>query len=404
MAGKSAKHLYEQIGIGTLTLGLTFLSAAYLPILAPFCFSIGIAGIIWHDMRRGTVRLEKAVSKITSLETTAQKLQRENSILREDLETLSLRTSPKTPAKRTPAEEERISEEAAKFEKIIQNIKIDPAPAGLSAKPIRQNNMAAGLSDTVIRELLVHAIENDRIELFAQPILRLPQRKPAFYELFTRLRAGAGNMVSADRYLMMAQKENLLPALDNVLLLHTLKILREQESQGTHTAHGFFLNVSSATLSDTKFVSDLLAFIERHPTLAPRLVFEFSALQVPDLGARPQKVIAGLAKLGCRFSLDHLTADRFSPSVLNLAPFAFMKMDVQSVLREIVKPVGLSRIRNLKDQLEHHAVSLIFDRIEREDDVLEVLDFDVNYGQGHLFAEAQPYLSLIDPKTQRKSA
>lgn len=407
MALDKNRHTLEQIGILTGTLGATVVSAIFVPALAPFCFAVGAAGIVWHEMRRGHHYIAQNARKINALETTTQRIQRETSILREDLESLSMGFAPSSRREQTSVSSpktEVIKSEIEKFEKPVKQTATDTSSAPVRPARIKDGGSLV-LSDTVVRELLMHAIEHDRIELFAQSILKLPQRKTAYYELFARLRAGSGFHVPADRYMALAEKEDVIPALDTVMLLHTLRILREQQdSEDMATHQGFFLNVSPHTLSDIKFVSDLLAFVERHPALARRLVFEFSALHMPALDRRTQKVLTGLSKLGCRFSIDHVSVENYTPSLLSLAPLSFLKMDTQSVMRGISKSARHARLRQIRQELGAARVTLLFDRIEKEEQVLEILDCDADYGQGNLFAPAQPLVNLLNPLPTRKTA
>lgn len=405
MALDKNRHTLEQIGILTGALGATIVCAVYVPVLAPFCFAAGTAGVVWHEMRRGHHYIAHNARKLNALETTTQRLQREASILREDLESLSMGIAPapkQDPAPR-PASG-TVKPEPAAFERPVPQTALEPSSS--LPRPARvKDGGSLVLSDTVVRELLMHAIENDRVELFAQPILKLPQRKAAYYELFARLRAGSGFHVPADRYMPLAEKEDLIPALDTVMLLHTLRLLREQQDNEDMLAHqGFFLNVSPQTLSDMKFVSDLLAFVERHPALARRLVFEFSAQHMPALDRRTQKVLVGLSKLGCRFSLDHVNVENYTPSLLTLAPLSFLKMDTQSVMRGISKSARHARLRQIRQELAAARVTLLYDRIEKEEQVIEILDCDADYGQGNLFAPAQPLVNLMNPLPTRKTA
>lgn len=402
MADRKRSHfVWEQAGIAGGTLGATVLAALFFAPAAPFCFSLGLSALIWHGQRRDRARLFQTARRVGEVETMAHRTQRETSILRESLDTLSTRTTGQPLTKPVLAVDKEPSKEGAvRYEALIKNIASTTSARTLSTKPAT----GATLSDTVVRELLTLAIENDRVELFAQPVVRLPSRRAAYYELFARLRAGTGLHVGAERYLDLAQKENLLPSLDNVLLLHTLNILREQDAMGTHPCEGYFLNLSATTLADAKFINDLLAFVEHHPALAQRLIFEFAAPQIKMIPPRAHKLFSGLSRLGCRFSLDHVTANNYMPEFLGLLPLSFIKMDAQSVIREITRPTGVTRIRTMKKQILKADVALVMDRIEDHQNLLAILDFDIGFGQGNLFATAQPLSHLKIGRQARNTA
>ena len=151
-------------------------------------------------------------------------------------------------------------------------------------------------SDTVILELVRHAVRHDHLDVFAQPIVSLPQRKLRMYEVFARLRAHAGSYIPAARYLELAHKEELVPAIDNLLLLRCLKILRDRRNDDK--AMPYILNIASATLHDTGFMNDLVTFLAQHRVLASRLIFELPLQDVEDAGKTLIEVLDGLSQLG----------------------------------------------------------------------------------------------------------
>lgn len=390
MAVRNSSLFYTQCAIAAGTLGATAICAFYLPFAAPFCFTVGICAIIWNEVKGEHQRVSAVRRRVDLLEKSDTRLFRETAMIREDFATFTARNA----LNRRPAAAEPPAPpvaEAVQYERIVRNIHTAPAAA-----------KTPDLTDTVIQELMRHAIDTDRIDVFAQPIVRLPSRRTAFYELYTRLRAGSGKSVPAQRYLALAHQLKLIPAIDNILLMHTLKTLREQDIAGAHMAEKFFLNLSPEAFSDSKFISDLLAFVERHPTLARRLVFEFSADALARIDARTQKILKGLSKLSCRFSVDHVTIDNFSPSSMGLLTLDYIKMDAPTLMKEISRPVGFSRMRNLKDQINREGIALIIGRIEQEDQVVETLDFDIAFGQGHLFGAPEPMSS--QPQPRKKTA
>ncbi|HCX66812.1 MAG TPA: diguanylate phosphodiesterase, partial [Rhodobiaceae bacterium] len=45
---------------------------------------------------------------------------------------------------------------------------------------------------------------------------------------------------------------------------------------------------------------------------------------------------------------------------------------------------------DLKELLKRNGIQLIVDKIENEREVVDVLDYDVEFGQGYLFGEPRP--------------
>jgi len=68
-----------------------------------------------------------------------------------------------------------------------------------------------GLSRESIGELIGKAADANRIDLYLQPIVTLPQRKVRFYEAMSRLRTEEGDIIPAGEFIDFAEAVGLMP-------------------------------------------------------------------------------------------------------------------------------------------------------------------------------------------------
>lgn len=242
------------------------------------------------------------------------------------------------------------------------------------------------LSDAVVSELISTAVREDRVDIFLQPIVRLPQRKISFYEVYARPRAKKGLYLPASRYLPLAQGD-LLPAIDNMLFMRSIQLLRSRRTNNQSVA--YFLNVNASTLKNSTFMADLVDFLGDNRHLAGRLIFEFSQKDFKELGGSVFPVLKGLAELGCRFSMDQVTD--LSLDVMQLLSYnlRFIKIDAAMILEATSNNIGNRAFLNLKKELDDYGIDLIVQKVEKESDLLELLDTDIDFGQGYLFGEPE---------------
>lgn len=245
----------------------------------------------------------------------------------------------------------------------------------------------AALSSAHVAQLVKAAVDQDRIDLFTQPIVTLPQRKTRFVEAFARIRIRAGVHMSADRYIDVAREQNLLPAIDNLLLLESLKALRAAADSESGVA--YFCNITSLTLHDPKFMTDLVEFIAQHRALAQRLVFELTQHDLTTMRHDVMPVLAGLARLGCRFSLDQVRELNLNAGELAARYIRFVKIDAAILVEHVRKPGGADRLQQMKAALDFEGIDMIAERVESERQLVELLDVGIDYGQGYLFGHPQ---------------
>jgi len=250
------------------------------------------------------------------------------------------------------------------------------------------------LSDIVVHELLTHAVKDKDIALFMQPIVRLPAGETKFYEVFGRIRAREGAYISAARYMKFAREDKVLGAIDQQVLLHSLKALRERASG--EDMPSFFLNIESASLRDMQFMDLLLAFLAKNRTLAQKLVLEIPQAEFENRDHKTGKILQGLRALGCAFSLDHV--ENMNMDVVDLVKMRvrFVKIPAMTLAEKMQNQRSLAAVQKLKRQLETNGIGVIAERVEN----LKVLDglsrYHLNYAQGYLFGrpDTQQHYSL----------
>jgi len=244
---------------------------------------------------------------------------------------------------------------------------------------------APELDDATIVHLVRDGIAKDRVDLVLQPVVSLPQRKRKFYEAYTRIRDEAGETITPGQYIAIAEREGIVTALDNLMLFRCVQQLRNR--QGRDGKYGFFCNISPHTLADTKFFNDFIVFMTENSSLAQDLIFEFSHATIANQDDEIRHQLSRLAALGFRFSLDQVSSLNLDYGALAEQHFKFIKIDAETMLRELPQPTTDIDLQDFKKVLERQGIDLIVEKIETEDVLLDILDFHVDFGEGYLFGE-----------------
>jgi cyclic-di-GMP phosphodiesterase TipF (flagellum assembly factor) len=263
------------------------------------------------------------------------------------------------------------------------------APAAPAAPAPVERKIPAfeGLDRDGIIAAIRGAIEGNKIELYLQPVVTLPQRKVRYYEALSRLKADNGELVVAGDFLPYAEAGALMPKLDNLSVLRCVQIVRRLLLKNRDI--GLFCNVSGATLTDAGFPK-LLEFMEANRAIAPALVFEFTQSAVRAMGPIEHESLAALAERGFRFSIDNLTDLRVEARELNERGFRFVKAPASLLLNRVGAASTDIHPADFSDLLGRFGIDLIAERIENEGTVVDLLDYDVRFGQGFLFSPPRP--------------
>jgi cyclic-di-GMP phosphodiesterase TipF (flagellum assembly factor) len=229
------------------------------------------------------------------------------------------------------------------------------------------------------------ALTRGRVDLYLQPIVSLPQRKVRFYECFPRLRAADGASLQPQQYAEAAEKAGQGSAIDNLLLFRTVQMARKVPCERPDA--GFVCNVSRTSLEDSAFLGELTALVRDHPDLAARLVLEFEQAALAAQDAATGEALARLAALGVRFSVDHVDNLRLDAPTLSRQGVRFVKIAAKALLSELRLPQPSIDPRAIKDGLDRAGIDLVVDGVESESDLIELIDFQADFGQGFLFGE-----------------
>ncbi len=232
------------------------------------------------------------------------------------------------------------------------------------------------------------AIDTNRIDIFLQPLVTLPQRKVRFYEAVSRIRDNDDQLIAAKDFITAAETAGLMGQIDRMVLLRCIQVLRRLMVRNKDV--GVFCNISAATLGSPEAFAQCLDFLEANRALAPSFVLEFKQAAFRNLGPVESENLAALAQRGYRFSVDHVSDLRIEPRELADRGVRFIKVPAHLLLDQ--KQMSASDIHpaDLSDLLGRFGIDLVAERIEGERAVVDLLDYDIRFGQGFLFAPPRP--------------
>lgn len=243
-------------------------------------------------------------------------------------------------------------------------------------------------SDPELRRVIQEALDNNRVDLFLQPIVTLPQRQVRDYEALTRIRDAQNNYLEPVDFIAEATRARMMPAIDNLMLFRAIQVLRRLSSRNRRS--GLFVNLSTQTLVDERFFPGFLDFLRANEGFAGQLTFEFTQDDVNEMGALELESLAALHELGYRFSIDRVRDLKMDFKALSDRGFRYVKLHAGRLIGTEHMPASHIHPADLGDLLRRYAMELIVDHVETEAQVLEVLDYDARIGQGYLFSPPRP--------------
>jgi diguanylate cyclase (GGDEF)-like protein/PAS domain S-box-containing protein len=254
------------------------------------------------------------------------------------------------------------------------------------------DQVSAGLRSTHRRihwaKKLRDALDEDRLVLFQQPVVRLKDRKTVHHEVLLRIRDEDGEHILPGNFIELAESLGLIQDIDMRVVEKTLAYLRAQERSDGKLR--YFVNLSRVSISDQHWVQRMTALLHGSGVNPSQLVFEITETAAMSEIDVTITFIKRLKEMGCRFALDDFGAGFSSFYYLKRFDVDYLKID-GSFIRDLATDEG-SRIfvRALNDVARGLDKQVIAEWVETPEALNLLLGMGTQFGQGHLFQRPVP--------------
>jgi diguanylate cyclase (GGDEF)-like protein len=229
---------------------------------------------------------------------------------------------------------------------------------------------------------LQRRIPTDRYFLEFQPIVALMAPASSLsYEVLIRMRGEDGSVVPPSRFIGAAERHGLMSQIDRWVLRNTLEWLDMHPQHRDQLAFAT-LNLSGASLNDSRFVDDAFSMISDHPQAAAKLCFEITeSVALHDVGST-RRFADRIRSHGSRLALDDFGAGYTSFNYLKEIPADYIKIDGSFVKDINRNPANYSITRTIVELTHELGMQSIAEWAETPDTIAALLELHVDYAQG----------------------
>ena len=231
-------------------------------------------------------------------------------------------------------------------------------------------------------------IETDNLELHLQPIVELTTRKPEFYDAVLRMKSIDGQYLQPEQLAAQASRKNLMPQLDHKAIFGSVRMLRTLSDMNKKMK--LFCNISALSFCDSASFEEIISFLEANVSLSSSLSFELPQSRYKQFTDEEKSRLAKIAELGFGLSLGQTLDLKFDAAALRQAGFSHVKVPASVLLNPNLSDDAEITPSELAFNLARSDLHLLASEIERESQVMNLIDFEVRYGQGDFFAPPRP--------------
>ncbi|HUH30221.1 MAG TPA: EAL domain-containing protein [Rhodanobacter sp.] len=236
---------------------------------------------------------------------------------------------------------------------------------------------------------LRHGLARNEFVPFYQPIVELESGLVVGYEALLRWHHPQRGLLAPDDFLLIAEESGCAEAID-------WRIFEQVCAQAPHliSGDGFIsINVSGRHFRSADLDQRLLALFKQYAVSARCMrveVTEHTLLENPD---QAKRILHNLRNHGVGVVLDDFGTGYSSLSYLHQYPFETLKIDRSFVIELPVddeQTQALALVRTIQVLADSLHMRVIAEGIEEESQRRALLSIGCRFGQGYLFAKAQP--------------
>jgi EAL domain-containing protein (putative c-di-GMP-specific phosphodiesterase class I) len=235
---------------------------------------------------------------------------------------------------------------------------------------------------------ITHAVEDDRLELFFQPIIGIGDEKSkacGHYELLLRMRDENNELVRPDLFIPSAERYNLMSTLDRWVIHETLSKLADRSSTG-EARYTLAVNLSGSSLSEDRFLEFVINELKRQKLPDGAICFEITETAAISNLSQVIHFMQTLKQLGCRFSLDDFGSGLSSFTYLKNLPVDYLKIDGHFISNVAKDRIDESMVRAIHQVGHAMGIKTIAERVESQEVLEKLGSIGIEYAQGFYIA------------------
>ena len=201
-----------------------------------------------------------------------------------------------------------------------------------------------------------------------------------------------GDLIEPMAFIPAAERYNLMPAIDRWVVLNVLSRLANESASGEtgRDDHIWAINLSGASLNDTKFLQFLLDQFALFKVPPQSICFEITETAAITHLDEMEHFISELRKLGCRFSLDDFGSGMSSFGYLKFLQVDYLKIDGSFVKDMAEDPIDCAMVEAINKIGHLMGLKTIAEYVESQE-ILGLLEgIGVDYAQGFGIHKPEP--------------
>ena len=251
--------------------------------------------------------------------------------------------------------------------------------------------------------LLRHAIDEDRLRVYYQPIINLQHNHTVVgAEALVRLLDYDGKMISPAEFIPVAEESGLIVSIGLWVLQQALRDLQRWHALG-FSSLTIAVNVAASQLKKPDFCAQVLAIVEELSLNCDMLKLELTESTIME-DAIHGAALVDLSQKGIYLAIDDFGTGYSSLSYLRKLPVKQLKIDRSFVMECEIDASAATIVQAIIGLGQTLGLEVLAEGIESKHQADLLQQWSCHYGQGYYFAKPMPEADFLNWLKARRSA
>ncbi|NOQ87453.1 MAG: EAL domain-containing protein, partial [Gammaproteobacteria bacterium] len=251
---------------------------------------------------------------------------------------------------------------------------------------------------------LTEAINNNRLQLYAQPIVALKNEclQKRHVEILVRLLDENNQLITPGAFIPAAERYNLMHLIDRKIIFETFSFIHKYSDKDENITQ-YSINLSGNTIDDKDIVEYIIDTADKFEVDKRLICFEITETSAIKNLHRTKNLIKDLKAHGFKFALDDFGSGLSSFQYLKNLHVDFLKIDGSFVSDMINNNIDHAMVAAINEVGHIMGIKTIAEFVENEQIIKKLRDINVDYGQGYGIEQPKPIKEILSFSDDKKS-
>ena len=247
-----------------------------------------------------------------------------------------------------------------------------------------------------VEDILEWALENDKFQVYYQPIYSVEKKRYVSAEALVRLWDWNDKFVSPDVFIPVAEKSGYILEIGNIVFDQVCKFVSENNIKEELGIEFIEINLSVVQCMQTTLADELNKKMKEYNISPKFIIFEITETSGIDSQAIMSQNMSELIRYGSSFALDDYGSGYSNLNYMIELPFNIVKFDKELVWSYFKSEKGKIGLEFAVKMVKHLKMEIIAEGVETKEQLDTLVELGVDYIQGFYFSRPVEGTAFIE--------